>query len=446
MNWYGNEKTTRMSPRAVPLLRRRLRSRFHQARQHRSGSVAVISAITAPLLVLALGLGIDVSYWMAAQLELQRMADVAAMAGAATYASKNTGASALITAANVAELNGFPADTRATGTNTLSESDSVWSGYFTSNTYAQSVTVSLQRQVMTFFAGALPSVTPVISAKAVAEVTPRPNSGQACVLALQGYSTGVTTSDDVTVNGNTTLNLSGCDIRADASMTFNGNPTVTVANVIASGNINGNLCGKAPFLCQQPQIPDPFAATYGPLLTTPSATGTQTSSTVIPGYTVTVLQTGVYYEQNNVTFNSNTSVTLPAGVYYLPNGVTFNGGSTVVANGVTFITGNGNIIVDGNSNVTVTAPTTGPYAGLIFATQSSLTFNGNPNVTMQGAIYAPDGQVTIDGNFTGITNPCLTIVASSVLFNGNSTLSNAGCTGLGVPGIYDEPAIARLVQ
>src|SRR5580698_6621667 len=135
---------------------------WHRAHRDRNGSVAVISAFTAPLLVLALGLGIDVSYWMAARLELQRMADLAAMAGAANYASKTTASSALTTAANVAELNGFPAASRTTGTNTLSESYGVWSGNFVTNSNAELVTVALQRQVTTFFSAAVLTRTPTI--------------------------------------------------------------------------------------------------------------------------------------------------------------------------------------------------------------------------------------------------------------------------------------------
>ena len=65
---------------------------------------------------------------------------------------------------------------------------------------------------------------------------------------------------------------------------------------------------------------------------------------------------------------------------------------------------------------------------------------------LRGAIYAPNAPVTINGNSDTGTGACLTIVAYSVTFNGNSTLTNAGCGAMGVPSASDQPGIARLIQ
>jgi hypothetical protein len=410
--------------------------------------VAVISAFTAPLLVLALGLGIDVSYWMAARLELQRMADLAAMAGAANYASKTTASSALTTAANVAELNGFPAASRTTGTNTLSESYGVWSGNFVTNSSAQLVTVTLQRLVATFFSGAVLTSRPTISVSATAQVVGRRNVGQACVVALQGYASGVTTADDLTANGNVDISLSGCDLRADASMVFNGNVALVVANLIASGTVtmSGNIsepCTQCDnVLRQQPQIPDPFAGTYGAAVTSiPSTTAGQPS-----GNTLSPPPAGTAY--SSLSFNGNNTVTFNPGIYYVAGSVSFNGNTTIVGQGVTIISGNG-ITMNGNTSVNLTAPTSGPTAGLIFGTNASgasVTFNGNMGEVLRGAIYAPNDPVTINGNSDTGAGACLTIVAYSVTFNGNNGLTNAGCGAMGVPSASDQPGIARLIQ
>ena len=416
--------------------------------------MAVISAFTAPLLVLALGLGIDVSYWMAARLQLQRMADLAAMAGAANYASKTTASSALTTAANVVELNGFPAASRTTTTNTLSESYGVWSGNFLTNSNAQLVTVALQRQVATFFSGAVLTTKPTITASATAQVVGRRNVGQACVVALQGYSSGVTTADDLTANGNVDISLSGCDLRADASMVFNGNVALVVANLIASGAVtmNGNIqepCTQCDnVLKQQPQIPDPFAGTYSAALTSiPGTTVSQPS-----GNTLSPPPAGSAYSSLSFNGNNNTAsgnpVTFNPGIYYVAGSVTFNGNTTIIGNGVTIISGGG-ITMNGNTSVDLTAPTSGQTEGLIFGTNSStasVIFNGNSGEVLRGAIYAPNAPVTINGNSDTGAGACLTIIAYSVTFNGNSNLTNAGCATMGVPTASDQPGIARLIQ
>jgi Flp pilus assembly protein TadG len=424
--------------------------------------VAVISAVVAPLLVLAMGLGIDVSFWMATRLQLQRMADLAAMAGAAKYASRPDASSALITAANVAELNGFPAalrttapNTPSTGTNTLSESYNVWSGSFASNSNAQLVTVTLQRQVPRFFSAAVLTSKPIISVTAAAQVVPRPGVGQACVLALQGYSSGVTTADDITGKGNAQISLSGCDMRADASMVFKGNTSVAVPNLIASGTVTGITSNSCPqgqvcdnkVLTQQPQIPDPFSGTYGGLLTSiPTNTTSQPS-----GNTLSPPPTGTAYTSLDFSgdYSGANAVTFNPGVYYVSGSVTFHGNGDVVGQGVTIISGGG-ITFNGSTNVTLTAPTSGQTAaGLLFGTNSptaSVLFNGNSSQTLRGAIYTPNTAVTINGNSDTGKSACLTIVANSVTFSGNSALTNSGCAAMGVPAVSDQPGIARLVQ
>jgi Flp pilus assembly protein TadG len=427
---------------------------WHRARQDRNGSVAVIAAFTAPLLVLALGLGIDVSYWMAVRLQLQRMADLAAMAGAANYASKTTASSALITAANVAELNGLPAASRTTGTSTISENYGVWSANFSTNSSAQLVTVSLQRQVATFFTAAVLTTKPTISVSATAQVVSRSNVGQACVVALQGYSSGVTTSDDLTANGNVDISLSGCDLRADASMVFNGNVTLAVANLIASGTVtmSGNIsepCTQCDnVLKQQPQIPDPFAGTYNAAVTSiPSTTVSQPSGNTLSPPPAGTAYSSLSFNGNNTAAGGN-PITFNPGIYYVSGAVSFNGNTTIVGQGVTIISGDG-ITMNGNTSVDLTAPTSGQTAGLIFGTNASgasVDFNGNSGEVLRGAIYAPNAPVTINGNSDTGAGACLTIVAYSVTFNGNSALSNAGCSSMGVPTASDEPGIARLIQ
>ena len=76
----------------------------------RRGAVGLWVALMAPVLSAALGLGIEVSRWSAVQVDAQRNADVAAIAGAVYY-NRNSGAANLAQntatyAAHIAEMNG----------------------------------------------------------------------------------------------------------------------------------------------------------------------------------------------------------------------------------------------------------------------------------------------------------------------------------------------------
>ena len=66
-----------------------------------------MTGLMAPAFFGVLGLGIDVSYWEMVKIELQRTADVAALAGAINYAQTNNDQDSAIMAAFVAEQNGI---------------------------------------------------------------------------------------------------------------------------------------------------------------------------------------------------------------------------------------------------------------------------------------------------------------------------------------------------
>jgi hypothetical protein len=103
--------------------------------------------------------------------------------------------------------------------------------------------------------------------------------------------------------------------------------------------------------------------------------------------------------------------------------------------------------VNGSSNLNLTAPSGGPTAGLLFGSSSgSATFSGDSR-GLDGAIYVPNGSVTMSGNATSGTSNCFMVVANTVTFQGNSsnTFANSGCGSLGVPNVYDLPGIVRLI-
>ena len=111
---------------------------------------------------------------------------------------------------------------------------------------------------------------------------------------------------------------------------------------------------------------------------------------------------------------------------------------------------NGGLSVSGGGSINLTAPSSGPTAGLLYGSSStsSISFTGGSNLTLNGAVYAPNAAVGISGNSStlGSNSTCLNVVASTETFTGDSEFSNAGCAALGVPAINNAPATATLTQ
>jgi Flp pilus assembly protein TadG len=411
--------------------------------------IALMTALTMPALFGVMGLGIDVGYWTVVRLELQRTVDVAAMAGAAKYASSHSSSSALTTTANVAELDGLPVGTRGgDGTTTLTDN------YGTSYTATASfltgplrISMTVQRRVPVYFAKVLTSVaTQPVSATAIVKIIPRPPTAPPCIFGLRGYSTGNTTGNDVQFGGSSSVTLSnGCEVRSNGNINDNGNPTVPTVPMIASGGClslpSGTNCSGG-----LPQMADPFAATYGSLLAVPTTTVNQSN-----GVTLDPAPSG--YAYSGLSFQGNKTVTMSPGVYYVAGDITLNANTIVTGNGVTLIT-TGSIRVNGCGNVkncsdpraTLTAPSTGPFAGLLWgSSSSSITLNGSATVVLQGATYFPNGTVTYSGNSTAATS-CFEVVAAEVDFSGNATFNASGCSTMGIPPINDMPDKVVMIQ
>jgi hypothetical protein len=92
----------------------------------------------------------------------------------------------------------------------------------------------------------------------------------------------------------------------------------------------------------------------------------------------------------------------------------------------------GDVSVSGGAtfNIDTTKPqTTAPSAGLALASPNAInvTFAGNSNVSVQGAIYIPNGNVTMNGN---INSACAQVIAGTISVGGNVSLDNNGNCGM----------------
>jgi len=81
------------------------------------------------------------------------------------------------------------------------------------------------------------------------------------------------------------------------------------------------------------------------------------------------------------------------------------------------------VLWNGNVTNTFSAPTNGPFAGLLlympYGNTSPLTINGNSNNNITGTIMAVSAPITINGN-SGTNGYHSQIIGYTITLNGNS--------------------------
>jgi Flp pilus assembly protein TadG len=151
----------------------------------------------------------------------------------------------------------------------------------------------------------------------------------------------------------------------------------------------------------------------------------------ISGNTVITLNPGLYSGGIRITSNSN--ITFKPGTYILAGGgLSVTGNAQLSGTGVTFYdtTGPGGyqpITFSGNVTANLSAPTSGPLAGILFFQDRSVAYSssngstivGNSNSSFDGALYFPTTALTYTGNSSlqGYTF----VIADRLSMSGNVT-------------------------
>jgi hypothetical protein len=143
-------------------------------------------------------------------------------------------------------------------------------------------------------------------------------------------------------------------------------------------------------------------------------------------------------------------VNLQPGVYVIDGGsLKLNANANLTGTGVTFFLTNGATAdFNGNAQMNLTAPTSGPYSGLVLYGDRSQPsainkINGNASSSITGAIYFPSQEVDFQGNFSG-SNGCTQVVADKIYYTGSATFKT-NCAGTGMASI-NVPGNVVLVE
>jgi Flp pilus assembly protein TadG len=379
------------------------------------GSVAVYAAITLPILLGSVGLGVDVGAAYSARQSAQNQADAAAVAAALEIARGKNTDEAKAAATSDAQNNGFSGphgDIMVVNTPPSS-------GPFTTDPKAVEVEISSPVQLhFVGMVGADSNVT--VTARAVARTV----RSEACVWSLEEIDTGVS------LTGTADVNLS-CGVYArstsGSAIEQKGTSCLTATSVVTAGGAIGTCIHPTP-RTNAAVLDDPLGA-----LPTPTAS----SICDVDKKKITkdeTLSPGVYC--NGISVQGNAKVKFNPGLYTIRGGsFSASGSSELTGDGVTFfLTNQGADYATVNLTSTIlkfTAPTSGVYKGILFFqdrnTPSTLVnkLAGNGAVTLTGLIYMPTTQLDFRGGSSGAAVQSF-IVARKLRFVGNSYVAATG--------------------
>jgi Flp pilus assembly protein TadG len=467
-------------------LRWMLRNVSELSRDTRGVTAAIMAMSMATLVGLA-GLGVETGLWFSEKRHYQSAVDAAAMSAAFQLASKIPNlkcngkasnpsgymTSVLKIATTAATANGYGGPTAVSGTlPTTSATEALYVnnpptiGSFSPADCAVEAVIYEPKNAL-LAAVSLGSGSKVtIAARAVALINFNFGGG-ACALALNtgaapsgnGGNAGISVSGggSATVT-NPNLNDPNCTVASNSSdscaISTNGSPIVDVNDFYAVGgdcvgsNTTFSSAGNQIPVSGGDPVPDPFASDF-----TNSSTGGMPTGSGCPGAvdvknpSNATIQPGTY---KSIQLTSGGPYTFASGVYYIcSNSNGNNAGEFLVnssvtvstdTNGATFVV-QGQISISGSTGTNgLSAPGTGAtYPGILFyqpGTSSSLqqdSIGGNATLTLNGAIYLPGGNLTMNGTPSSAQG-CLEVVAYTIGFSGTSQLSNTGCTATGGPG------------
>lgn len=388
-----------------------------------SGAVAVIAALTLPVVVGGFGLGAEAGWWYLSQRKVQSAADMAAYAGAVTLRSGRSSSQISAAADVAADKAGFVAARGTVVTNAPPAN-----GAYTGD--AQAVEVSVEENLPRMFTALFGSGPVTVSGRAVARIT---QGQQTCVLALDHQANGA-----VTFTGSSSSILIGCNVHsnslANSSVIVSGSAAVQTPCMSASGTVSVTS-GLSLTECvsayeRADQVDDPYSDVPVPDVTEPCKAQNTFGGGAGATYSITA---GRYCGGMDI----RRTVNMAPGVYVVDGGtLSLNSTAIVAGSGVTFyLTGGATLSMNGGANVTLSAPSSGNYSGVLFFVgrdqpYQDYTVNGDSASAVNGAIYAANGHVRMNGSST-FGGGCTQIVSRTVEFSGNAGIG-VDCTGAGV--------------
>lgn len=384
----------------------------------RRGVAAPTTALGLTVVLGFVGLGVDVGHGYLQRRTAQHAADSAAFSGAAALTSGAADPAAEARA--VAARYGFEP---ARVTVNLPPATGVNAGK------PDYVEVLVERPGRRFFSSLFGAGASTIRARAVG-LTGTP--GDACVLALNA-----TASASALYTGSADIVLNGCSLFANSTsanaLELKGGAKLTAKSVGLVGGYsqssNSTVVAAEGVRTGQAPIEDPYRD-----VEVPPHVGCDPDTGSFEPHP----DGSPYVLCNGLQITSAQSRHLPPGVYVVKGAMRVSG--TLTGSGVTIIlTSEGGVAssleITGSATIDLSAPTSGPTAGLVFfqdrdAPAADNKITGSSSFRIDGALYFPRRKVSFRGT-TGGADACTQIVAGGVEFTGDAALG-LNCAGKGV--------------
>ena len=409
--------------------------RLGELLRDRKAAVSIIAALSMPALIAFSSLVAEYGHGLLVKTEDQRVADLAAYAGALAYNANATTASVTSAANAVATLNGVPTNNvSATLVNSPTGDGN------------QAVRVSVTSALPIYLASVVGGSTSLaVSASSYAELNVQTTG---CIIALSAGGAGVSLS------GGTAVTASGCSVASNASEVVPCGTTITskwvtydsAAPTVGCSGITGP--GGTSASISQKLTTDPLAGSAGVTaatshLTTVSSLSSPAAPTVTSGgdvnfaYSQASTQAQLTADHCTGTFASNTwTVTCSGYTSYNFGAITTGGGITVNFNtgGSSSNTYNFSGLID----FTGTAITFGPgtyniAGGLITHGGATVTFAAGAYNIGKSATNCSDGvkySICNEGTVLTFAGPSQFTLQGGVYNNGGSRLI-LGSSGTG---------------
>jgi hypothetical protein len=395
------------------------------------GQAAVITAVCAPVIVAGGGLGAETALWFYQQRSAQMAADLSAYAGAVEKRAGQDESAVRLAVIEEAGRHGYRADRGPIAVNMPPQSGR--------HQTPRAVEVIIDQSWPRLFSGMFVQEEVRFEVRAVARYE---DARPACLLALD-----VAGSEAMRFSGSSETRLTNCDLMTNSiapdALTVSGSGQVLATCANAVGGVVATP-GLVLTDCPEPRTHLPPALDPFENLELPTASGCRN---VQGGSGVRTIQPGRYCNGMNL----NGEIRLDPGVYIVDGGtLRINGSANVVGHGVTIVlTNNADVQMNGNADIHLSAPTSGPYAGLVLwgdrtnAPGTSVRLNGTASSALIGAVYFPSQTVDMLGNFSG-SQGCTRIVSWRLNLSGNANFES-DCSHAGVQTIQ-TPGAVRLME
>jgi hypothetical protein len=267
-----------------------------------------------------------------------------------------------------------------------------------------------------------------VSARAVGTIATTPT----CLVTLGSTAPGLS------VTNGAALSISSCGIIDDATgsgaLTASGGSPITATSVGVVGTTsisNGATVTPTP-VTGITTVADPLSYFATPPPSSDYTSGCSVDPKVSTSRTIGPSTSNSYVCYQGLTISNNSTVTLNPGLYII-NGVggtgknqfSVSGGVLNGTTGVTFYLVNGAYFtVSNGATLNLTAPTSGPYRGMLFYQDPGDTaadsFIGGSVAVLNGIFYLPKAALTLsNGNSSTFSTD---LVVGSLTMTGSATL------------------------